>query len=152
MGMRLNADLVVLSACDTGRGQTTGGGDVLGLTRGLLAAGARAAVVSLWPVDDVSTSLLMGAFYRHLRAGATPAAVLQAAQRYLRALTPEAISEELAQLAATLRQAGASDRIVRPVEAAANEQGVPRHLVPSQARQSPGYQHPYFWAPFVLVG
>src|SRR5262249_52467544 len=80
MGLRLNAELVVLSACNTGQGETTGGDDVLGLTRGLLGAGARAAVVSLWPVDDVSTSLLMGEFYRRLRAGDAPAVALRAAQ------------------------------------------------------------------------
>jgi CHAT domain-containing protein len=59
VGMRLDKPLVVLSACETGVGQTTAGDELLGLTRGLLAAGARAAVVSLWSVDDHSTSLLM---------------------------------------------------------------------------------------------
>ena len=52
-------DLIVASACGTGRGVPTTADDVLGLSRGLLACGARAAVVSLWPVDDRRTSELM---------------------------------------------------------------------------------------------
>ena len=52
MSLRLDARLVVLSACGTGQGESTGGDDLLGLTRGLLAAGAQAALVTLWPVDD----------------------------------------------------------------------------------------------------
>jgi CHAT domain-containing protein len=84
MGLQLNADLVVLSACNTARGETTRGDDVLGLTRGLLAAGARAAVVSLWSVNDISTSLLMGEFYRELGRGSPPDIALQTAQQYLR--------------------------------------------------------------------
>ena len=95
MGLRLEADLVVLSACSSGRGATTGGDDVLGLTRGLLGAGARVAVVSLWPVDDLSTCLLMCAFYRRLGAGADPALALQAAQQYLRTLSAAEIQAEL---------------------------------------------------------
>ena len=53
-------DLIVASACGTGRGVPTTADDVLGLSRGLLACGARAAVVSLWPVDDRRTSELIG--------------------------------------------------------------------------------------------
>ena len=52
-----DADLVLLSACETRRGDVTGGDDMIGLTRGLLAGGARAALVSLWPVDDLSQPL-----------------------------------------------------------------------------------------------
>jgi CHAT domain-containing protein len=74
MGLHLNADLVVLSACSTARGQITDGDDVIGLTRGLLAAGAKAVLVSLWPVSDLATTLFMGEFFRQLYlAQATPA-------------------------------------------------------------------------------
>ena len=55
---------------------------MLGLTRALLAAGARAAVVSLWPVDDESTSLLMGELYRQLRAGPDFANVVRLAAAF----------------------------------------------------------------------
>src|SRR4051812_1111055 len=83
MGLHIDADLVVLSACRTGQGETTRGDDVLGLTRALLATGARAVVVSLWPVDDLAASILMGEFYRQLRDGKSPAMALAAAQTHL---------------------------------------------------------------------
>jgi CHAT domain-containing protein/tetratricopeptide (TPR) repeat protein len=63
--VRLNAEIVVLSACDTGRGDITGDG-VIGLSRSLLAAGAPSVVVSLWSVPDAPTAQLMIAFYREL--------------------------------------------------------------------------------------
>jgi CHAT domain-containing protein len=62
VGIDLDADLVVLSACDTGRGAATLGGDVIGLVRALLAAGARYLVVSLWPVNDEAGCLVMARF------------------------------------------------------------------------------------------
>jgi CHAT domain-containing protein len=67
-GMELNADLVVLSACETGRGKIVVGNGVVGLTGGFLFAGARNVVVSLWQVDDVTAGELMRPFYvRFLR-------------------------------------------------------------------------------------
>ncbi|MCA1991151.1 MAG: CHAT domain-containing protein, partial [Coleofasciculus sp. S288] len=64
MQYRLNAELVVLSACNTGRGQITGDG-VIGLTRTLIAAGVPSVIVSLWSVPDESTTTLMIEFYRN---------------------------------------------------------------------------------------
>jgi CHAT domain-containing protein len=98
MGMGLDADLVVLSVCRTALGEITGGVDVVGLTRGLLGAGTRAAIVSLWSVNDVSTSLLMKEFYRQLRQEKPPRVALQAAQNYLRRLDPAQIEEKVAAL------------------------------------------------------
>ncbi len=66
-GLRLNADLVTLSACDTGLGTVETGDDVIGLTRGFLYAGAQSVVASLWPVSDEGTAYLMERFYRNLR-------------------------------------------------------------------------------------
>ena len=63
--LRLQADLVVASACDSGSGQLTGDG-VLGLSRVLLTSGAGTVVVSLWQIDDESTFHLMSDFYRYL--------------------------------------------------------------------------------------
>jgi CHAT domain-containing protein/tetratricopeptide (TPR) repeat protein len=65
-GMKLQANLAVLSACNTGRGQITGDG-VLGLSRSLLSAGVPSVVVSLWSVPDQPTQALMTAFYGNLQ-------------------------------------------------------------------------------------
>jgi len=100
--LQLDADLVVLSACDTGLGAMVSGEGLVGVTRALLYAGAHSVVVSLWQVDDISTPDLMISFYRHLDQGQDKAE--------------------------SLRQAKL-DMI-------------------GQAR----FAHPFFWAPFVLIG
>ncbi len=64
--LRLNAQLVILSGCETGRVDLRGGSELLGLTRSLLYAGAACVVVSLWKVDDNATFLLMGKLYENL--------------------------------------------------------------------------------------
>jgi CHAT domain-containing protein len=63
LNLDLRSELVVLSACDTGRGTLTGDG-VLGLSRSWLAAGVKNVVVSLWAVNDEATAMLMEEFYR----------------------------------------------------------------------------------------
>ena len=68
--LRLQADLVVLSACETGLGPSVRGEGLIGLTRAFLYAGTPAVVVSLWKVEDRSTAELMARFYRHLRGPA----------------------------------------------------------------------------------
>jgi CHAT domain-containing protein len=67
--LQLRADLVTLSACETGLGHVASGDDVIGLSRGFLYAGARSIVASLWSVDDRATSALMTSFYTRLEAG-----------------------------------------------------------------------------------
>ncbi|MDY6938698.1 MAG: CHAT domain-containing protein [Cyanobacteriota bacterium] len=74
----LKARLVVLSACDTGRGNITGDG-VVGLSRSFLTAGVESVVVSLWAVDDESTAFLMGEFYRQLQQNPDRAIALRQA-------------------------------------------------------------------------
>lgn len=103
--MRLQASLVTLSACQTGRNVVAGGDELLGLMRAFLYAGAASLVLSLWAVEDRSTAQLMETFYRYLIEGKGKAAALRAAQ---------------------------SDFITDAGEGARS--------------------HPYYWAPFFLVG
>ncbi len=77
--LQLNADLVVLSGCETGRGQLRGG-DLLSLAGGFLGAGVRSLLVSLWRVEDNVAALLMANFYTALRAGQSRTTALRSAQ------------------------------------------------------------------------
>jgi len=98
--LELEAGLVTLSACESGRSRVVEGDELLGLARAFLGSGARSLLVSLWLVNDASTAQLMEEFYRCLQAGQSKATALRAAQRSLLATK----------------------------------------------------SHPYYWAPFVLVG
>jgi CHAT domain-containing protein len=64
--LKLNAELVVISACNTGKGRITGDG-VIGLSRSLMNAGVKSVLVTLWEVPDKSTTPLMTEFYRNLQ-------------------------------------------------------------------------------------
>jgi len=88
-GMDLaKANLVVLSACQTQLGAQSKGDDIVGLNRAFIYAGASSVIASLWVVDDEATSLLMKAFYSHLKQGMSKAAALQAAQTATRKKYP----------------------------------------------------------------
>jgi CHAT domain-containing protein len=107
LALDLKAEMVVLSACETGLGKGVRGEGVLGLTWALFVAGAPASVVSQWQVEDTSSSALMRSFYgRFLKPRVGPC---QARAAHLRA----------AQL---------------------------------QLMRDGSHGHPYYWAPFVLVG
>jgi len=84
----LDADLVTLSACETALSKVASGDDVVGFTRGLLYAGSRSVLSSLWKVDDRSTKELMLAFYRRL-GDVDKAEALRQAQLEVRAHTPQ---------------------------------------------------------------
>ncbi|MEM1297342.1 MAG: CHAT domain-containing protein, partial [Verrucomicrobiota bacterium] len=71
--MKLHAELAVLSACDTGVGRISGDG-VIGLTRGYVTAGVPSVVVSLWPVNDQATAVLMANYYKFMMADNLPKA------------------------------------------------------------------------------
>lgn len=79
-GLRLKADHVMLSACETGLGQVSNGDDVVGLTRGFLYAGARNVTGSLWEVDDDATAELSKRLYHNLKNGVPVARALAEAQ------------------------------------------------------------------------
>lgn len=79
--LNLSADLVVLSACETGLGKNVAGEGVIGLTRGFMYAGSPRVVVSLWNVNDLATAELMQRFYRGMLTDKlTASQALQAAQ------------------------------------------------------------------------
>jgi len=82
--LRLRAELVVLSGCETGRGQSVRGEGLIGLTRALQYAGARSVVASQWKVDDESTRALMTAMHRNLRRGLAKDEALRQAMVALR--------------------------------------------------------------------
>src|SRR5262249_58464812 len=76
--LRLPADLVVLSACQTALGKEIRGEGLVGLTRGFMYAGAERVVASLWQVDDLATAGLMKRFYRGmLKDGMRPPAAMR---------------------------------------------------------------------------
>jgi len=76
LDLKLNSELVVLSACDTGRGTITGDG-VIGLSRSLISAGVPSVIVSLWSVPDAPTSTLMTEFYRNWQQNSDKAQALR---------------------------------------------------------------------------
>jgi CHAT domain-containing protein len=88
--LRVAAQLVVLSACESGVGDVRGGDEIVGLARGFLAAGAEHLIASLWNVHDSSAARFMDNLYEHLQRGSVrprdyqcshgPAAALRAAQ------------------------------------------------------------------------
>ena len=78
--LRLNADLVVLSACETGVGEVKNGDGVYGLRRALVLAGSETQMISLWPVSDTGTRDLMTDFYWQVEGGAERAEALRQAQ------------------------------------------------------------------------
>jgi tetratricopeptide (TPR) repeat protein len=146
---KLDAELVTLSACETGLGERLGGEGYLGFPQALFTAGARSVVLSLWPVDDPSTALLMTRFYQNVlgkRAGLAQrlpkAEALREAKQWLRQL-PRAECERLAQ---ALSQGDARGSLVK-------KKDLPVVPAPQPgAPDAPPYAEPYYWAAFILLG
>ncbi len=82
--MKVPADLVVLSACQSGQGRAARGEGIVGLVRSFMFAGAPRVVASLWKVDDAATKELMVDFFRRWKAGESTAAALRGAQERMR--------------------------------------------------------------------
>jgi CHAT domain-containing protein len=120
--MKLNSEMTVLSACDTGRGKYFTGEGIMGLSRGFLLAGSRSVIVSLWPVASEATVELMTLFYQNLRSGKSKEASLRLAQ--------------LAMMDSKNVKTYRERSIKVSVKARPEAQGV----------------HPFYWAPFVMIG
>ncbi|NUM34519.1 MAG: CHAT domain-containing protein [Candidatus Brocadiae bacterium] len=101
MQLKLQADLVALTACQTGLGKYIDGEGVMGLGRAFQYAGARSVLVSLWSVDENSTTILVEKFFEYLKSGKSNRESIRLARNYIR---------------------------------------------------SQGYEHPFFWTPFILIG
>ena len=76
LSLNLNAELVILSACNTGKGRITGDG-IIGLSRSLISAGVPSVIVSLWQVPDAPTAFLMKEFYQNLKQNPDKAQALR---------------------------------------------------------------------------
>lgn len=107
--LRFNADLVVLSACETAVGALEGEEGIENLSRAFLLAGARTVISTLWQVDDDASLFLMKHFYAHLAEHQTPAYALTAAKRdFLRSFGNKAIPFDWAAF-------GAEGELGRPI-------------------------------------
>jgi CHAT domain-containing protein len=142
---RLDADLVTLGGCETGQSALRRGDELIGLVRAFLYAGTPSVLVSLWPVDDLSTRIFLEQFYRELvrGGGVTKPEALRRAQRYLMTLTEAEIRDWMARQG--LDGASVDRELSRVHQAAGAEDknnGGPERL----------FAHPYYWAPFLLVG
>ena len=89
LGLKLNAEMVVLSACDTGRGKVMEGEGVANFARAFRHAGARSVVVSLWEVASDPAVEYMTLFYGHLKEGKSRAEALRLARQAIKAKYPE---------------------------------------------------------------
>jgi tetratricopeptide (TPR) repeat protein len=142
----LDADLVVLSACQSGLGQESGGEGLVGFAHAFLQKKARSVVVSRWKVDDTATTLLMVRFYENLlgqRKGTkamSRAPALDEARRWLRGLS----RKQAVALAGRLER-GALRGTEEEVPALAEKE-------PSLPAGERPFAHPFYWAAFILLG
>jgi CHAT domain-containing protein len=146
MDIPLDADLVVLSACDTARGRIGAGEGVVGLSWAILLAGSASTIVSQWQVDAESTSSLMIGFHRALlhRPSASSASSASGA--------PAAAAAASASSASSTSKASASS-----AAAAASASGPPGvstalRRAALELMRDPRYKHPFYWASFRVVG
>lgn len=147
--LRLDADLVILAACETGRSKVLRGDEILGLSRAVLYAGTPALLVTLWPVHEIPTRLLVEKLAAGLPLAADadapfdPALALAAAQRWLRTLT---YAQAANLLAAWDELSGA--------EAEQHLAALWHMTHPSQSPQDDSqlFAHPFFWSAYILIG
>jgi CHAT domain-containing protein len=101
MGLKIDADMVALTACQTGLGRRISGEGTMGMGRAFQHAGAKSVLMSLWSVSETSSVKLVESFFRNLKEGKPKLEALRLARKEIR---------------------------------------------------DQGYDHPFFWAPFILVG
>jgi tetratricopeptide (TPR) repeat protein len=139
-----NCRLALLSACETGVVDVENAPDeAIGQVAAFQEAGARCVAASLWAVEDISTSLLVGEFYRqHLKQGLRPAEAMRASALWLRGLSSGTLREVLASAKCRLRGfAQLSDELqgISPIETQLNAAVKP-------------FESPFYWAPFGVWG
>ncbi len=129
--LRLDAELVALSACSTGRGRQLPGEGQLGLAQAFLHAGARSVLATLWPIADRASARLVSRFYRELEAGVARDEALRRAQlSLLRGESDDEATVPSQQELETTRAVGG----LRPSKGAVDT------------------SDPFFWAGFLLIG
>ena len=146
----MHAELVVLSACESGVNDRKPGDELMGLTRSLIYAGTPSVIVTLWSVRDFSTRLLMQIFYEEWlkphEAPITKAEALQRAQLSVMRMTVYDALAKIEEFERHLGQNGANNRA---------DAGDSMKVVESPsaaADASRFFAQPYHWAPFILVG
>jgi CHAT domain-containing protein/tetratricopeptide (TPR) repeat protein len=166
--MRLNSDLVCLSACESGLSRVRRGDELEGLTRAFFLAGTAVLVCSLWRVDERSTRILMERFYEEIKQGGDFADALKRAQIYLRNLRRGQVREILVRYFAEdllhnppsneseLDNATLVDQIDGQVNSylkGIGTAGTTPASLPSTANDDePIFADPFYWAPFILIG
>jgi CHAT domain-containing protein len=139
-GWDLNAELVTLSACETALGRFAGGEGFVGFTQALLISGTRSVCLSLWKVDDRATSLFMRRFYENLLG-----------KRHGMA-RPLRKGEALAEAKVWLRGLDAAQAEHALEDAGLTRGETRKSKLGHAATPLRPYEHPYYWAAFVLVG
>ena len=144
----LKAELVTLSACETALGRESGGEGFVGFTQSLLMSGARSVCLSLWRVNDKATSLLMTRFYQNYVRKARGVGKAHVQGRGV----PR--GEEMAAKPDSGRDRQRTGRPGAWRGAAAGEghRRQRKEASPSKSSALRPYDHPYYWAAFVLVG
>lgn len=144
--LKLDAELVSLSACETGRSQVISGDELIGLTRAFLYAGTPSVAVSQWLLDDLSSRIFMTRLYRSLMRNGDrlKAKALGEAQHFIRNLSFDELRE-------TLREQGiATNDAAWQLKSLAYAAG---YDDPDGLRGDERLlEHPYYWAAFFLIG
>jgi CHAT domain-containing protein/Flp pilus assembly protein TadD len=127
-----NIHMVILSACDTGTGgKNTDGLEIAGISHYFMRGGAKSVIASLWQVNDPATALFMQQFYKQLKTGTTKAQAIQQVQQEF--IAGKRTAQDV--------PGDRSDILVQPAPGFVDRQASPAN-----------FTHPYYWAPFILIG